>query len=79
MLKKIGRSCFEGSGLEQLSLPRGITRLTESAFENCKKLRNITFQEKSELKYIHDRCFCNSGLCEIQTPECLVWIGCAAF
>lgn len=48
--------------LETLYLPETVTRIEEKAFRNCEKLRNLDLSNLSNLKYIGDYAFENSGI-----------------
>lgn len=56
-IKKIGASAFEGcEGLEQVSLPQGITELPEKCFAGCIKIKEFVIPET--VKKMGDGVFC---------------------
>lgn len=40
-LRKIGKGCFCGSGLEQITLPSAVEEISVDAFQNCERLRKV--------------------------------------
>ena len=40
-LEIIGKSAFEGSGLESFTAPKSLRWIGDSAFENCKDLKHV--------------------------------------
>ena len=40
-LERIGVSCFEGSGVEEVSIPDGVRELCEGCFRLCESLRRV--------------------------------------
>ena len=45
--RRIGVSCFEGAGVEEVSVPDGVCELCESCFRWCKSLRRVIFGPSS--------------------------------
>lgn len=78
-LTHMGVEVFAGcKSIEQISIPLGVTELSEGLFRNCSNLKSITLH--SEISGIGAECFtgCES-LEEIILPEGLVSIGENAF
>lgn len=48
-LEKIGTSCFENSGLCDISLPKRIKDVSRDAFLGCDKLENVFMEEGSQI------------------------------
>ena len=42
-LERIGASCFESSGVEEVSIPDGPRELCDHSFEGCWSLHRVTF------------------------------------
>ena len=65
--------------LEQITIPAGVTRIGESAFEECRSLESVTFAGTA-LRDIDDWAFYNChSLKKIDLPEGVTSIGKAAF
>ena len=69
-LEWIGVSCFERSGIEDVSIPDSVRVLCDRCFYACSSLRRVTFGSSSSLERIGVSCFCGSvveaehpGLC----------------
>ena len=66
----IKAGAFENTGIKQLTVPSGVTRMGGKAFMNCTKLTMVRIPNDSKLKEISGGCFygCES-LSEINIPE----------
>ena len=42
-LAKLGRECFAGSGLKELTVPKSVVTIERDAFCKCESLKRITF------------------------------------
>ena len=51
-LRELGASCFEGSELEEVTIPRRARAIGERAFADCKSLAMVTFPLDSALEEI---------------------------
>ena len=51
-LETIGRNCFENSGLEEITIPKSVRTIKDSAFKRCRHLRFVTFEEGSRLAHV---------------------------
>ena len=78
-LEKIGKCCFQNSGLVSIVVPKNVTSLEESTFQNCRTLRSLAFQDRSRLEKIGCDCFSGSGIESIITPQSLRRIESGAF
>ena len=76
-LGKIGKFCFQNSGLEELQLPQGLLELGDEAFADCRNLSAVRLNE--DLKAVSDGCLRNSGLEALTVPASVRKIGCGAF
>ena len=79
-LQEIGNyALYNARHLEQITIPAGVTRIGESAFEECRSLDSVTFAGKA-LREIDDWAFYNCHtLKNITIPEGVTSIGKAAF
>ena len=78
-MRSIGDCAFYGcSGLTELTLPNGITRIEESAFRGCRGLTELTLP--SSVTSIGESAFSGcSGLTELTLPNSVTSIGNYAF
>ena len=60
-------------------VPASVKEIGEGAFCKCRELREITFEDGSQLRTIGKRCFEQSGLEEVFLPKSLQCVGEAAF
>lgn len=67
-LEKIGKYCFDCSGIREIAIPSSVTVICEGAFRGCKNLRRVSFQEDSRLAKIERNCFEHSGIEEFCAP-----------
>ena len=69
----IGESCFRGSGLTSITIPKGISLTDEYAFSECKQLTNVTLPD--DFIAIQNSMFdsCNN-LTTINFPPSLLYI-----
>ena len=67
-LEKIGKYCFNCSGIEAIEIPSSVTVICEGAFRCCENLKRISFQEDSKLTKIGRNCFEHSGIEEFCAP-----------
>ena len=74
-----GGGAFAYSGIEHITLPKGLKYIGKGAFEYCKNLVTVDFEEGSVLEDIADKAFWRSGLQEIILPETVKTIGEVAF
>ena len=68
-LERIGVSCFEGSGVEEVCIPDGVRELCDGCFKECKSLGRVTFGPSSSLERIGVSCFEGSGVEEVCIPD----------
>ena len=73
----IGDTAFYGTGVEEITLPKGIEKIPTAAFMWCSHLKKIVIPEG--VKEIGDRAFYGSHLEEISLPESLERIGNSVF
>lgn len=74
-----GGGAFAYSGIEHITLPKGLKYIGKGAFEYCKNLVTVDFEEGSVLEDIADKAFWRSGLQDITLPETVKTIGEVAF
>ena len=51
-LRELGASCFEGSGIEEVTIPSRVKMIGERVFTGCKSLATVTFPLDSALEEI---------------------------
>ena len=68
-VEEIGRYWFRDSQIESVTVPASVKRIQPHAFENCKRLRRVTFQTGSELQIIGNSSFSRSALEEVSVPR----------
>ena len=73
----IGAYSFNGTWVETVDIPEGVTEIRAGAFEDCVDLEEVALP--GSLRSIGDESFCCSGLTGIDLPEGLVHIGKEAF
>lgn len=80
-ITSIGKALFyDMQTLSEITIPSTITEIRARAFENCRKLKTITFADNSELETIGDWAFYNChNLRSLTIPEGVTTIGDAAF
>ncbi|MDR2389837.1 MAG: leucine-rich repeat protein [Tannerellaceae bacterium] len=79
--KEIGPNAFAGlTCMTKITVPNNVTVICEGAFENCCRLKEITFDARSQLLTIGDRAFAGcSQLKKIEIPDTVQAIGADAF
>ena len=68
-LERIGDCCFQGTGVEEISVPDSVRELCKDCFRWCTSLRRVTFGPSSSLERIGDGCFEGTGVEEISVPD----------
>ena len=53
----ICEGCYKGKDMERVFVPKSVRETQDSAFEDCKNLREVIFEEESKLKKIGERAF----------------------
>ena len=48
-LEKIETTCFKGSAIEEITIPRSVVEIQAEAFGECECLQRITFEEGTRL------------------------------
>ena len=77
-LRSIGASAFEGSGIREIDVPRGVTHIGEDAFYDCASLESVALP--ASLTEIADNLFAGcSALDGVKVPEKVTRIGQEAF
>ena len=66
---------YKGKDYEWIFIPKSVTIIKEHAFEDCKNLKEVVFEEGSKLEKIGYDCFNSSGLEEITLPRTLKNVG----
>lgn len=72
-VKSIESAAFHRCDCKEVKLPDGLTVITESCFEYCTFLEDITFP--SELKKLEDRAFMDCSGAKIVLPEGVTYLG----
>ena len=67
----IKRWQYKETDYERVFVPKSITKIEDSAFKNCKKLKEVVFEEGSKLEEIRYGCFVGNKLEEITLPKTL--------
>ena len=78
-IKKIGSGAFAYSKLESITIPKQVIEISEGSFSDCKELKKVDFEEKSELQIIGKFAFKNSSIEEIMIPQHVTKISKGAF
>lgn len=79
-VKEIGYCAFSSAQLKKIYIPASVEIISDSAFEFCDNLEEITFAKDSSLKIIHEFAFSNCpNLYSIVFPEGLETIDYNAF
>ena len=72
--------CFKESLIEKILIPNNIKYLKNSVFENCKKLKEVTFDYDIQLLKIGKQCFKQcTAITEIVIPDSIMYIENAPF
>ena len=79
LLERIGVECFDGSGVEDVSIPDGVCQLCEGCFDGCDSLHYVNFGSSSSLERIGTRCFASSELLDFEIPSAVGAIGGGVF
>ena len=76
----ICKQCYKEKAIKRVLIPKCVREIQEGAFEDCKNLREVIFEEGSMLKQIECGAFQNCGyLRNILLPDGLEEIGLNAF
>ena len=71
---------FSGKNVYRVVIPKSVEKIEDRAFEGCKNLREVLFEEGSKLKVVGENAFNGcSSLRNIQLPDCVEEIGLDAF
>ena len=68
-VKRIGVSCFNGSGVEEVSIPDSVRELCDYCFQGCTSLRRVTFGALSSVERIGVSCFKSTLVEEVSIPD----------
>ena len=66
-LETIGEYCFQNSGLTELTIPNGLTKIERGALSWCSDLKKVVLSEG--LETIPEACFGKSGIEKINVPK----------
>ena len=66
-----------GSGLEEFTVPDGVTRIEGYAFDDVRNLKKVNFPESLEI--IGEQAFTFSGLASVNIPKSVTYVGSNAF
>lgn len=78
-LELIKEYAFFGSSLKEVTIPKTVSEISLSTFENCTNLHKVFFEEGSILQIIGMKAFANTVIKNITLPEMLISIGKHAF
>ena len=79
-LKEIGSTAFNGSGLKSVTIPGSVTDIYDKAFNNCKSLETVVFDESDTTETdIHNDAFQYSGVRTVTFSKNVVRIRRKAF
>lgn len=79
-LDTISDQCFYGcTGLDSVILPEKLATIDRMAFKKCTGLNQVNFEQLSNLSYIGDEAFAESGFILVVLPESLVSMGNSVF
>ena len=67
-LERIGVSCFECTGIEEMGIPRSVRELGDRCFKKCLSLRRVRF-DPSSLERIGSACFEGSRIEKVNIPK----------
>ena len=51
-IAKLDICCFRNTNVEEVVLPSTLCEIGDAVFQNCKRLRRVTFSENSALRYL---------------------------
>jgi len=79
-LTTIGQSAFPNTPIASLTIPKSVTTIGNSSFNNCNKLVTLTFQDSSNLNLIDSNSFYGCAfLTSILIPDSVTAVGSDAF
>ena len=78
-LRRLSAACFRDSDVERVEVPAGLEEIGSYAFQNCVRLREISFANDSVLRRVDMGAFERSGLESFSAPKSLRVIGSGAF
>lgn len=67
-LEKIGPTAFMDTGLTRVSVPESVAQIGDMAFQQCRALKSVVFQDRGKLRYIGQYCFYRTGLEQVRVP-----------
>lgn len=76
---QIGERAFQATNLTSVTIPASCMGIEDQAFQHCKKLKEVIFEENSQLDTIGDRVFYETSLSDIIIPESCSTVGTGAF
>lgn len=78
-LKIIGSYWFCNTEIEEVTIPKNVAVIEQSAFQRCRNLKTVTFQEGSVLEKIGAHCFEGTAIEKLALPTLPKEIGENAF
>ena len=70
-VERIGVSCFERTGVEEVIIPNCVRELCDCCFKLCVSLRRVKFGSSSSVERIGVSCFEGTGVEEVIIPDCV--------
>lgn len=67
--ERIGNHWFWGADIEKITIPASVLEIGTDAFCECKKLREVIFEEGSRLEKIGQSCFYSARIRKIVIPR----------
>ena len=75
----IAEDAFKGNGIESITIPNSVEEIEYSAFEDCKNLKSVIFENNSQLTNMQYGVFKGSGIENIIIPKSVEEIEDGAF
>lgn len=76
-LKEVGEGCFASSTFSSITLPSGVTKLSNHMFRGCSNLKAVNI--KGDITSIGDGCFAETALTNFTIPSTVKYLGEYAF
>lgn len=67
------------SYIQKVSIPIQVSKISQSSFADCYKLKTVTFDDNSEISLIDEKAFYNTSIERISMPIHVIKIGDSVF